>query len=137
MNKTGKVWLAGGGPGDAGLLTVKTKQLIEKADVIVYDALISTEIMCTLPSDKEYIYVGKRAGDHAVPQEGINQILLEQAQAGRNVLRLKGGDPFVFGRGGEELELLVEHGIPFEIVPGITSPVAVAAYAGIPITHRD
>lgn len=137
MNKIGKVWLAGGGPGDAGLLTVKTKKLMEQADVIVYDALISTEIMCTLPSEKEYIYVGKRAGNHAVPQEGINKILLEEAQKGKKVLRLKGGDPFVFGRGGEELELLVEHGIPFEIVPGITSPVAVAAYAGIPITHRD
>lgn len=137
MEKRGKVWLAGGGPGDAGLLTVKTKQLIEKADVIVYDALISTEIMSCLPSDKEYIYVGKRAGNHAVPQEGINEILLKEALAGKNVLRLKGGDPFVFGRGGEELELLVEHDIPFEIVPGITSPVAVAAYAGIPITHRD
>ena len=137
MKKVGKVWLAGAGPGDAGLLTIKTKELIAQADVIVYDALISTEIMSLIPSEKECIYVGKRSGNHAVPQEGINQILLEQAQAGKNVLRLKGGDPFVFGRGGEELELLVEHGIPFEIVPGITSAVAVAAYAGIPITHRD
>ena len=137
MKKVGKVWLAGAGPGDAGLLTIKTKELIEQADVIVYDALISTEIMSLIPSDKECIYVGKRSGNHAVPQEGINQILLEQAQAGKKVLRLKGGDPFVFGRGGEELELLVEHQIPFEIVPGITSAVAVAAYAGIPITHRD
>ncbi len=137
MKETGKVWLAGAGPGDAGLLTVKTKELIEQADVIVYDALISTEIMSLIPNEKECIYVGKRSGNHAVPQEGINQILLEQAQAGKKVLRLKGGDPFVFGRGGEELELLVEHGIPFEIVPGITSAVAVAAYAGIPITHRD
>lgn len=137
MKKIGKVWLAGAGPGDAGLLTIKTKELIEQADVIVYDALISTEIMSLIPSEKECIYVGKRSGNHAVPQEGINQILLEQAQAGKKVLRLKGGDPFVFGRGGEELELLAEHGIPFEIVPGITSAVAVAAYAGIPITHRD
>lgn len=137
MKKTGKVWLAGAGPGDAGLLTIKTKELIEQADVIVYDALISTEIMSLIPSEKECIYVGKRSGNHAVPQEGINQILLEQAQAGKAVLRLKGGDPFVFGRGGEELELLVEHNIPFEVVPGITSAVAVAAYAGIPITHRD
>lgn len=137
MKKTGKVWLAGAGPGDAGLLTIKTKELIETADVIVYDALISTEIMSLIPAEKECIYVGKRSGNHAVPQEGINQILLEQALLGKKVLRLKGGDPFVFGRGGEELELLAEHGIPFEIVPGITSAVAVAAYAGIPITHRD
>ena len=137
MKKTGKVWLAGAGPGDAGLLTIRTKELIEQADVIVYDALISTEIMSLIPAEKECIYVGKRSGNHAVCQEGINQILLEQAQAGKKVLRLKGGDPFVFGRGGEELELLVEHGVPFEIVPGITSAVAVAAYAGIPITHRD
>ena len=137
MKKTGKVWLAGAGPGDAGLLTIKTKELIDKADVIVYDALISTEIMSLIPAEKECIYVGKRAGNHAVPQEGINQILLEQALAGKKVLRLKGGDPFVFGRGGEELELLCQNDIPFEIVPGITSAVAVAAYAGIPITHRD
>lgn len=137
MKETGKVWLAGAGPGDAGLLTIKTKELMEQADVIVYDALISTEIMSMIPNEKECIYVGKRSGNHAVPQEGINQILLEQAKAGKKVLRLKGGDPFVFGRGGEELELLVEHEIPFEIVPGITSAVAVAAYAGIPITHRD
>lgn len=137
MKKTGKVWLAGAGPGDAGLLTIKTKELMETADVIVYDALISTEIMSLIPNEKECIYVGKRSGNHAVLQEKINQILLEQAQAGKKVLRLKGGDPFVFGRGGEELELLAEHGIPFEIVPGITSAVAVAAYAGIPITHRD
>lgn len=136
-SQKGKVWLAGGGPGDAGLLTIKTKKLIESADVIVYDALISTEIMSLIPNDKECIYVGKRAGNHVVPQEEINQILLEQALLGKKVLRLKGGDPFVFGRGGEELELLVENGIPFEIVPGITSAVSVPAYAGIPITHRD
>ena len=135
--RKGKVWLAGAGPGDAGLLTVKTTELIRKADVIVYDALISTEIMSLIPNDKECIYVGKRSGNHVVPQEEINQILLEQALLGKKVLRLKGGDPFVFGRGGEELELLVEHDIPFEIVPGITSAVSVPAYAGIPITHRD
>lgn len=135
--KKGKVWLAGAGPGDAELLTIKTKRLIEQADVIVYDALISTEIMSFIPSDKECIYVGKRSGNHAVVQEEINKILLEQALLGKNVLRLKGGDPFVFGRGGEELELLAESGISFEIVPGITSASAVAAYAGIPVTHRD
>ena len=135
--RKGKVWLAGAGPGDAGLVTVKTTELIKNADVIVYDALISTEIMSLIPDDKECIYVGKRSGNHVVPQEEINQILLEQALLGKKVLRLKGGDPFVFGRGGEELELLIEHDIPFEIVPGITSAVAVPAYAGIPITHRD
>lgn len=137
MKKKGKVWLAGAGPGDAELLTIKTKNLLEEADVIVYDSLISAEIMSQIPAQKECIYVGKRSGNHAVPQEGINQILLEQALDGKKVLRLKGGDPFVFGRGGEELELLVQHEIPFEIVPGITSAVAVSAYAGIPITHRD
>lgn len=137
MKKVGKVWLAGAGPGDAELLTIKTKELLDQADVIVYDSLISAEIMSLIPKGKECIFVGKRSGNHAVPQEGINQILLEQALEGKKVLRLKGGDPFVFGRGGEELELLAENDIPFEIVPGITSAVAVAAYAGIPITHRD
>lgn len=137
MKRIGKVWLAGAGPGDAGLLTVKTKRLMEEVDVIVYDALISAEILSQIPEDKELIHVGKRSGYHLVPQEGINRILLEAAQEGKQVLRLKGGDPFVFGRGGEELELLREHHIPFEIVPGVTSVVAVPAYAGIPITHRD
>ncbi|MEE1085621.1 MAG: uroporphyrinogen-III C-methyltransferase [Schaedlerella sp.] len=137
MRKTGKIWLAGAGPGDAGLLTIKAKELLETADVIVYDALISTEIMSLIANDKEFIYVGKRSGNHAVPQEEINQILLKQALDGKKVLRLKGGDPFVFGRGGEELEFLARHKIPFEVIPGITSAVAVAAYAGIPVTHRD
>lgn len=135
--KLGRVWLAGAGPGDAGLLTVKTKELMGSADVIVYDALIGVEILCQLPADKELIFVGKRAGHHKVEQEEINRILLEKAMEGKNVLRLKGGDPFVFGRGGEELELLVEEGVPFEIVPGVTSATAVLAYAGIPLTHRD
>ena len=137
MEKSGKVWLAGAGPGDAGLLTVKTKQLLEEADVIVYDALISAEILSQIPDEKELIHVGKRSGHHLVPQEGINEILLEEARKGKKVLRLKGGDPFIFGRGGEELELLKENGIPFEVVPGVTSAAAVPAYAGIPITHRD
>lgn len=135
--RRGKVWLAGAGPGDAGLLTVKTKELMHSADVIVYDALISAEILSLISPEKEMIHVGKRSGHHMVPQEEINQILLKEAQKGKNVLRLKGGDPFIFGRGGEELELLIEHGIPFEIVPGITSAAAVPAYAGIPVTHRD
>lgn len=136
-NKTGKVWLAGAGPGDAGLLTVKASELIKKSDVIVYDALISTELLSCIPENVQAIYVGKHAGCHPVPQDEINRILVREAQAGKKVLRLKGGDPFVFGRGGEELEALVKEGIPFEVVPGITSCVAVPAYAGIPVTHRD
>lgn len=137
MKETGKVWLAGAGPGDAGLLTVKTKELLEKADVIVYDALVSLEIFGQIPPGKELIYVGKRAKSHIYSQTEINETLLKEAEKGKKVLRLKGGDPFIFGRGGEELELLVKEGIPFEIVPGITSAAAVAAYAGIPVTHRD
>lgn len=133
----GKVVLAGAGPGDYGLLTVKTASLMERADVIVYDALVSVEILSRIPAGKETIDVGKHAGNHPVPQEEINQILVREAQKGKQVLRLKGGDPFVFGRGGEELEVLKAHQIPFEVVPGITSAAAVPAYAGIPITHRD
>ena len=133
----GRVVLAGAGPGDSGLLTVKTARLMETADVIVYDALVSAEILSRIPSGKETIDVGKHAGNHPVPQEEINQILVREAQKGKQVLRLKGGDPFVFGRGGEELEVLKEQQIPFEVVPGITSAAAVPAYAGIPITHRE
>lgn len=135
--KTGKVWLAGAGPGDAGLLTWKVKQKMEEADVIVYDALISAEILSLIPDGKEWIYVGKRSGHHCVRQEEINQILVREAGAGKQVLRLKGGDPFVFGRGAEEAECLREEGIAFEIIPGVTSALAVPAYAGIPITHRE
>ena len=135
--RKGKVWLAGAGPGDASLLTLKAARLIEKADVIVYDALISAETLSRIPEKKEVIYVGKHAGDHPVPQEEINRILVREAEKGKQVLRLKGGDPFVFGRGGEELELLIRAGIPFEIVPGVTSAAAVPAYAGIPVSHRD
>ena len=135
--RKGKVWLAGAGPGDASLLTLKAARLIEKADVIVYDALISAETLSRIPENKEVIYVGKHAGNHPVPQEEINRILVREAEKGKQGLRLKGGDPFVFGRGGEELELLIRAGIPFEIVPGVTSAAAVPAYAGIPVTHRD
>nr|WP_317282804.1 uroporphyrinogen-III C-methyltransferase [uncultured Sellimonas sp.] len=135
--QTGKVWIAGAGPGDAGLLTIKTAQLLKEADVVVYDALISTEILSMIPEQTEKINVGKRADHHLVPQEEINRILCREAKKGKKVLRLKGGDPFVFGRGGEEIELLQKENIPFEIVPGITSGAAVPAYAGIPVTHRD
>ncbi len=133
----GKVWLAGAGPGDAALLTLKTAELMESADVVVYDALISAEILSRIPEDKQVIYVGKHAGNHPVPQEEINRILVREAKKGKQVLRLKGGDPFVFGRGGEELEILLQEDIPFEVVPGVTSAAAVPAYAGIPVTHRD
>ncbi len=137
QEKRGKVWLAGAGPGDAALLTVKTKGLLEEADVIVYDALVSAEILSLIPLKKELIYVGKRLGHHSVPQPEINRILVREALKGKQVLRLKGGDPFVFGRGGEELESLLEAGISCEIVPGVTSAAAVPAYAGIPVTHRE
>ncbi|MGN0405113.1 MAG: uroporphyrinogen-III C-methyltransferase [Bariatricus sp.] len=137
MEQQGKVWLAGAGPGDAGLLTIKTRKIMEEADTIVYDALVSTEILSLIPHEKEMIDVGKRQGNHPVPQKEINQILLENAMMGKKVLRLKGGDPFVFGRGGEEAEALAEHGISFEVIPGVTSAAAVPAYAGIPVTHRD
>lgn len=134
---TGKVWLAGAGPGDAGLLTVRTRELMEEADVVVYDALVSLEILSMIPEETEKVNVGKRSDHHLVPQKEINRILADKAKEGKKVLRLKGGDPFVFGRGGEEAELLVSEGIPFEVIPGITSSVSVPAYAGIPVTHRD
>lgn len=133
----GKVWIAGAGPGDAGLLTLRTAELIEEADVIVYDALLSAEILSRIPRTTETIYVGKHAGHHPVPQDEINRILIREAKKGKKVLRLKGGDPFVFGRGGEEVEAIRNEKISFEIIPGITSSVAVPAYAGIPVTHRD
>lgn len=135
--KTGKVWLVGAGPGDAGLLTRKAYEVLQQAEVIVYDALVSLEILCELPAEAKKIYVGKRAGQHAMPQEQISQLLLTEAKAGHLVARLKGGDPFVFGRGGEELALLAQENIPYEVIPGITSAIAAPAYAGIPITHRD
>ena len=133
----GKVWLVGAGPGDAGLLTRKGYDVLQRADVVVYDALVGDGVLSGVPRSARTIDVGKRASNHTMRQEQISQVLLDEALAGNNVVRLKGGDPFLFGRGGEEIELLVEHGVPFEIVPGITSAIAVPAYNGIPVTHRD
>ena len=135
--KQGKVWLVGAGPGDGGLLTVKGAQVLSKAEVVIYDALVSLEILCMIPVSAQAIYVGKRAGEHSMSQESINQLIADEALKGKRVVRLKGGDPFVFGRGGEEIEVLQEWGIDYEIVPGITSAIAAPAYAGIPVTHRD
>lgn len=136
-NTKGKVWLVGAGPGDAGLFTIKGKKVLEQADVVVYDKLVGQGILAMIPKQAELIFVGKTSGNHSVPQNGINEILLKESLKGKRVVRLKGGDPFVFGRGGEELELLCKNEIPFEIVPGITSAVSVPAYNGIPVTHRD
>lgn len=133
----GKVWLVGAGPGELGLFTIKGLEVLQKAEVVVYDALIGDAVLTLIPDRAEKINVGKRAGNHRMTQEQINLTLLEQAQAGKRVVRLKGGDPFLFGRGGEELELLVENDVPYEIVPGVTSAFAVPAYNGIPVTHRD
>ena len=127
----------GAGPGDPGLFTIKGKSVLEKADVVVYDRLVSNQILSWAPVNAELIYVGKASGNHALPQEEINALLVKKAKEGKVVVRLKGGDPFLFGRGGEEALYVREHGIDFEIVPGITSAIAVPAYAGIPVTHRD
>ncbi len=136
MNK-GKVWLVGAGPGDVGLFTLKGYQTLLNAEVVVYDSLVGHGILSLIPEGAKCINVGKRSSHHTMPQWRINEVLLEEAQKGLRVVRLKGGDPFMFGRGGEELELLEENGIPYEVVPGITSPLSVPAYNGIPVTHRD
>ena len=133
----GKVWLVGAGPGDVGLFTMKGAQVLEQADVVVYDSLVGQGILTRIPASAKLINVGKRAGHHTMSQEKINQVLADEAKKGNRVVRLKGGDPFLFGRGGEELELLTKEGIPYEIVPGVTSPISVPAYNGIPVTHRD
>lgn len=135
--RVGKVYLVGAGPGDPGLITVRGRYLLERAEVVVYDYLASSKLLKFVPKDAEFIYAGKRGGvKHTHTQEEINQMLVDHALAGKTVIRLKGGDPFIFGRGGEEIERLAAHNIPFEIVPGVTSATAAATYAGIPITHR-
>lgn len=136
-SRMGKVWLVGAGPGDVGLLTVKGKKLLESADVVVYDQLASAGILTLMPERAEKIDAGKHARNHKMEQKEINRVLVEKAAEGKRVVRLKGGDPFLFGRGGEEMEALCKAGIPCEVVPGVTSAVAVPAYAGIPVTHRD
>ena len=132
----GTVYLVGAGPGDPGLVTVRGKRLIAEADVIFYDHLSPVFLLQDARPEAETVYVGKKRAEHVRTQEEISELLIAEARAGRMVVRLKGGDPFMFGRGGEEAEALVEAGVPFEVVPGVTSALGVAAYSGIPLTHR-
>jgi uroporphyrinogen III methyltransferase/synthase len=129
MSVKGKVYVIGGGPGDPGLITVRGVECLRKADVVVYDYLVGREILDYARKDARLIYVGKKGGDHTVSQDNLNQILVEEAVKGNIIARLKGGDPFIFGRGGEEAQVLAQAGIPFEVVPGVTSAIAVPAYA--------
>jgi uroporphyrin-III C-methyltransferase len=133
----GKIFLVGAGPGDPALLTIKAADLLKNAKNVVYDRLVSEEILALIPQSAEKIYVGKESGRHIVPQDKITELLVKMALEGKDVVRLKGGDPFIFGRGGEEAEALAENGIEFEIIPGVSSSVVAPMYAGIPLTHRD
>jgi uroporphyrin-III C-methyltransferase len=133
----GKVFLVGAGPGDPKLLTIKAVELLKTAEVVVYDRLVNASILKLASENAEKIYVGKRTGKHELTQEKITEVLIEKAREGKRVVRLKGGDPFLFGRGGEEAEAIADNKIDFEVVPGVTSAIAAPAYAGIPVTHRD
>ena len=135
MGLTGKVYLVGAGPGDAGLLTMRGAELLRRADVVVYDALVNRELLALAPEAAEVIFGGKLPRDRAIPQDELNRLLAEKAGAGKTVVRLKGGDPYIFGRGGEEAAGLHRDGVPFEVVPGISSIIAAPSYAGIPLTH--
>ncbi len=137
MNQQGRVFLVGAGPGDPGLLTIKGKECLEAADVVLYDRLVSAAVLSLASPSADKLYVGKERENHAVRQDEINDLMVQRALMGQVVVRLKGGDPFVFGRGGEEAEVLRQHGIEFEVVPGVSSAIAAPAYAGIPITYRE
>ena len=137
ISKIGTVYLVGAGPGDPGLLTCRGAELIASADVIVSDALVNSSLLSMAPADAEIIFAGKRSKYHTIPQNELNQLLVDRAVSGKKVIRLKGGDPFIFGRGGEEIETLADEKIAFQVVPGITSASGCSTYSGIPLTHRD